>query len=136
MPLVCLALLLQAGADAAQDLEEVVQLRQDVINQTGPLATQAANLAKYYRILTYAGPGRAGQRSGLMAWPCLALPHAAVHHQYTTWLCACGWLSEAEGLSACPKVVGSSGEPEEPALSIINQPHPRPPPPALPTPAA
>lgn len=42
----------EAGADAAQDLDEVVQLRQDVMNQVGPLATQAANLAKYHRILT------------------------------------------------------------------------------------
>ncbi|KAL4420092.1 hypothetical protein ABPG77_000573 [Micractinium sp. CCAP 211/92] len=42
----------EAGADASQDLDEVVSLRADVINQSGPLPTQAANLAKYFRILT------------------------------------------------------------------------------------
>ncbi len=45
-------LVAQAGADASQDLDEVVSLRADVINQSGPLPTQAANLAKYFRILT------------------------------------------------------------------------------------
>lgn len=43
----------QAGADAAEDLEEVLQLRADCVNQTGPLSMQAANLAKYYRLLTW-----------------------------------------------------------------------------------
>jgi hypothetical protein len=42
---------LQAASDAAEDLEEVVQLRNDVVNQTGPLSMQADNLAKYHRIL-------------------------------------------------------------------------------------
>ncbi|EFN58134.1 hypothetical protein CHLNCDRAFT_141882 [Chlorella variabilis] len=42
----------EAGADAAEDLEEVLQLRADCVNQTGPLSMQAANLAKYYRLLT------------------------------------------------------------------------------------
>lgn len=48
----CACCCLQAGADASQDLDEVVSLRTDVMNQTGPLPTQAANLAKYYRVLT------------------------------------------------------------------------------------
>ena len=42
---------LQAASDAVEDLEEVVQLRNDVVNQTGPLSMQADNLAKYHRIL-------------------------------------------------------------------------------------
>ena len=42
---------LQAASDAAEDLEEVVQLRNDVVNQTGPLSMQADNLAKYHRVL-------------------------------------------------------------------------------------
>ena len=42
----------QAAADAAEDLEEVLALRADVINQSGPLAMQADHLAKYFRMLT------------------------------------------------------------------------------------
>lgn len=45
----------QAASDAAADLEEVLSLRADVVNQSGPLSTQAANLAKYYRVLTCVG---------------------------------------------------------------------------------
>ena len=65
----------QAAADAGQDLEEVLQLRSDVINQTGALTAQAANLAKYHRILTCVSPGcspgagfgRAGDLGGALA---------------------------------------------------------------------
>lgn len=32
----------------------MLRLRADVVNQTGPLATQADNLAKYFRVLTCA----------------------------------------------------------------------------------
>lgn len=42
----------QAAADAASDFDEVLRLRGDVLAQAGGLPQQAANLAKYYRILT------------------------------------------------------------------------------------
>ena len=43
---------LQAASDAADDLEEVMRLRANILNQTGSLQVQADNLAKYYRLLT------------------------------------------------------------------------------------
>lgn len=44
--------LLQAAEDAADDLEEVQQLRSQVVAQTGSLQHQRDVLAKYHRVLT------------------------------------------------------------------------------------
>ncbi|KAI7841696.1 hypothetical protein COHA_004563 [Chlorella ohadii] len=46
------ALVEYAASDAADDLEEVMRLRANILNQTGSLQVQADNLAKYYRLLT------------------------------------------------------------------------------------
>ena len=95
-PAVPLAAPRQAAADAGDDLEEVLRLRADVVNQTGPLATQADNLAKYFRILTCgqaAGPGRQPAGLQLQTAGCLLRQR---------WVPGCGILRGPLGAGRAP----------------------------------